>query len=204
MRTNMQFVIFGNCKSTQPRKGLEPLALRLKVWYSTDWATGAARFLQDTWMLWIYGLLFPYYVVRWFSAKRHRPFRTGSHLKGHMEWIIRGNAHVRAILNICQLQKYSAPEGTRTLGPQIKSLMLYRLSYRGSSISRGPTCFLLAGRHIRLWIFLSIWPPLVCSQTSKALPKRTSLERTHEVSITLGRRRAFALIRWTKWGRWIN
>ena len=81
--------------------------------------------------------------------------------------IIRGNANEHAIRNIWQLQKYSAPEGTRTLGPQIKSLMLYRLSYRGSSLSWGSICVLLAMHHIRLWIVLSILcSPVVFSQTA--------------------------------------
>ena len=90
MRTNMQFVIFGNCKSTQPRKGLEPLALRLKVWCSTDWATGAARFLGDPRVFcspgatYVYGLFFPYGLC-WCAVKRQEPFRNGHHLKGHMK-----------------------------------------------------------------------------------------------------------------------
>ena len=38
------------------------------------------------------------------------------------------------------IQKLSALEGTRTLGPQIKSLMLYRLSYQGGSGVREAPC----------------------------------------------------------------
>ena len=75
--------------------------------------------------------------------------------------IIRGNANEHAIRNIWQLQKYSAPEGTRTLGPQIKSLMLYRLSYRGGSLSSGHM------DAMDLWIALSILcSPVVFSQTA--------------------------------------
>ena len=58
--------------------------------FSTDWATGAARFLGDPRVFcspgatYVYGFFFPY-GLRWCAVKRQKPFRNGHHLKGHMK-----------------------------------------------------------------------------------------------------------------------
>ena len=53
--------------------------------------------------------------------------------EGEMPRLMTDNQYSTAILSLPPQAKHYARTGTRTLDPQVKSLMLYRLSHPGNS-----------------------------------------------------------------------